>query len=1066
MNIRIAALAAMTTMMTGAAFAAPSSPLFYGYESYNTQERLGWYSLAADGTTGYLWTDKSGSTGIPMTAGWRRDNKLCGISSLLAEGKLYALNYIELDEATGEVILSQGIEAATDNYLNYYITAAYNSTDDHVYGYGYSADGQTMVFKKSSFDITDTEVIKVIGSGETCASLTYNEETGSFIGFNRKSFVSINPATGEQTEIFTPVLSDYQYTVTALSYDPESGLYYWNMVSNNRKSHLYKIDLSQKTCELVCDYNDLSIFSFLVPANPNGDPTAPTKPEFASSGFTGGALEGTVTFKMPTTLINGDRINGNMTWTATVDGNEVANGTASPGTEITFQSGKLTEGMHAFGVRVALGEKTSRQGIWNAFIGNDTPAAPASISLKGTSLTWDAVEIGANGGYVNPSEITYSVYLNGTLQGTTSDTSYTITYPENRPYTSYQASVTAAFSGKTSEAGMSNTVKYGNPVSLPIDLAPSATEAELFESIDALGGSQVWTYDGSSSGRENFTSPLSDGNAVDSWLFMPPVATDAADGVYEFSIRLALSSAEMNEGTIEVMAGTAPEPEAMTSTIITPLALSQTSLKEFKGLFTPAALGNTDKVYIGVRARSESGNYRVYGRRYIVKATDMNATVADAPVVESVEALPEGELKARVSFTLPTKRMNGEAIPSSEKVQAIVQCDINNATVEGAPGSKAIAEVLTNQGENYITVTSSLNGVKGNYGRTRVFTGEAIPGPIRNLKIEIPADNQSCVLSWDAPNEALSEGYLNPEQVKYYYCTYNSTNGTYTPDTNLGEERSYTVMAPAPNRLTNINFAIQTRTDAGSSPEYEGTRIQLGKPYTLAMAEIFYDPEKNKAAMNYSPYTLVTSGNYQGTSWQLTDPKEINAAYEREIPVALIGSGQAGSTGYLQLPKFSTEGCDKAGIEIGIYGEATTPTLEIWGYSTDQADPVAIGSITKYDNGQYARYGFQFPESLQNQGWVTLFFTPQYEVNGNLVISDYLIDRTLGITLPSAEARKLSAEAGKGWLRISGCEAAEVYTIDGRKVWSDTIEGEKTLSLSPAIYIVVSGNESLRTIVK
>lgn len=1067
MNIRIAALAAMTTLMGGAAMAAPSSPVFYGYECYNTREQLGWYSLMPDGLTDWIWTDHSGKTGIPMTAGWRRDGKLCGISSLLAEGKLYALNYLELNEADGSVITSRGIDVGPDDYLNYFMLAAYIPESDRVYGYGWSADGNQFVFKSSNYDITETKVIRIVGSDELCGSLTYSEETGKLVGFNRKSFVYIDPATGNQTEIFTPDLKDYQYSYTALAFEPDSGIYYWNVFTQGGKSHLYAVDLNAHTCKLICDYNDMTQFSFLIPANEKGDPEAPMAPSFEDADFGAGALSGTVSFKMPSTLVNGNTINGNLTWTATIDGEKAAEGEASPSTMIRFEAKDLSEGNHVFAVRATYADKTSRQGSRSIYVGHDTPATPENIVLKGTSLTWNPVEKGADGGYVNPSEISYTVYLNGKKQGETTSTSYTIAYPQGQPYSSYQASVTASYDGKTSEAGTSGIVKYGEPLSAPVDLAPTAAESDLFESTDALGGNAIWSYDGSTSGKENFTSPASQGKAIDSWLFMPPVATPDAEGVYEFSIRTALLDAAQADGTIEIMAGTSPEPEAMTTTIISPLDLTQTSLKEFKGLFTPASLGGADRVFIGVRVRSESGDYRVIARRFIVKTTDMKADVADAPLIESIEALPQGELKARLSIVFPEKYMNGEAIPASTKLTATIQCDYAKTTLEGTPGSKATGEIMTNQGENYITVTSAIAGRNGNYSRARVFTGMAVPAGIRNLRISIPADNMSCDLSWEAPEEALGEGYMDPSEVMYYYCTYNSSTGEYTPDTNLDKSTSYTIDAPSRIKLMNVNFAIQTRTAAGASPELEAATVQLGKPYTLPMTEIFYNPQTGKPTMSYSPYTILRSGDYEGTAWEIKDPSEINQQYAHEFPAALIGTGEAGTTGYIQLPKFSTSNINgKVGIEVTIYGEHTTPSLSVWGYAENQADPVEVGTISRYAYGQYQTYGLELPTSLQGQGWVTLYLTPQYDVEGQIIISNFRVDKGIGISLPTAEQNALTAAGGKGVLNLSGIGDVMVTTLDGRTLWMGHVEGSQSLRLSPALYIVTADGKSSKVLVK
>lgn len=1067
MKLRIAAIAAMTTLMGGTALTASSSPVFYGYECYNTDEQLGWYSLDANGNTEFQWTDAKGATGIPMSAGWRRNDKLCGISSLLVDNKLYALDYVELDEKTGEILLSRPIEAGPGQFQNYFMTAAYNPNDDRVYGYGWSADGNQFVFKSADAEINDVQVIRVISSDEICASLCFNEETGQLVGFNRKSFVTVDPSTGVQTEVFNPGISNYSYSYTAIGYDPESGKYYWNMFTKEPQSHLYEVDLNTKTCVPVCDYYNMTQFSFFVPADTKGDPKSPAKPEFESADFLQGALSGNITFKMPSTLVDGTAINGNLSWRATMDGEEVASGEASPGTAVTFSVKDITEGMHSFAVRATLGDKTSRQGVWNAYIGQDTPAAPTNVNLDGSTLTWDAVTTGANAGYVDPSAISYTVYLNGEKQGETTNNTFTVNYPENKPYTTYTATVTASYSGKTSLAGISQIVRYGNPIPLPVDLNPTIDEAKLFDSFDALGGDATWTYDSSQLGRENYKSPLSEGKPVESWIFMPPVATTDADGVYEFSIRAALADVNLTEGTLEVMVGTAPTPEAMAATVIAPLELTSASIKEFKGLFTPAAMGGTDKVYIGLRVKSETGNYQVIARRFIVKATTMKATVAEAPVIESVEALPQGELKAKVTVVLPSKRMNGETIPAGSKVTANVTCNYNSASTEGEPGSKVEVIVPCSQGENYLTVTSVLNGENGGYRYARVFTGEAIPGGVTNFKIDIPADNLTAVVTWDAPDNVMGEGYFDADKIHYYYCTYNSSAGEYTPEANLGTDKTYTIPAPKPSSLTNVNFAIQSRSAAGASPELVGDRVQLGKPYELPMNESFYNSKNDRPAQTYAPLTMVTYGEYEGTAWYLHDPKDMGEQYIHELPVALMGEGLAGTTGYLQLPKFSTKDCTRAGIELSVYGENTTPEINIWAYSTDnQETPVAVGTIKATHLGSYHFYGLQLPESLQNQGWVSLILNPVYEAESWLAINYYSIVKTLGIELPAADDNSFSAIGGKGELKIKAEGTTTIHTLDGKIIWSGNITGDKTITLSPALYIVTCGQQSTKATVR
>lgn len=1065
MKISIAAIAAMTAIAGGAAFAAPLSTPFKGYESYNYEEKLGWYALKQDGSTEYLWTDKAGERGIPIQSGWMRDGKLCGISSLLAEGKLYALNYVEVNEATGRTILTEGIPVASDNYLNYYLISAYNPDADRVYGYGWSESGQQYVFKSSAHDITDTQVIANVKYDAICSSLTMNTESMELIGFNRVSFVKVDMMTGEQTVIFTPEIKNFQFSYTALAYDPESGKYWWNVITKDQVSHLYSVDMEAKNIEKICDYDNMAIFSFMLPTDAQGDPTAPAKPEYASNTFTGGKLSGTVSFTLPTALGNGDKIEGELGWAATLDGVDVSNGTGAPGQTVTVDFGEVSEGIHKFGLRAFLGDKVSRLGSWTGYVGLDTPATPGNVKLDGTALSWDAVSTGANNGYIDAADVTYTVYLNGESQGTTREHSYTITYPEGATYAPYQASVTATAGGKTSEAGVSNTVKAGRALNLPVDFAPLATETFLFESTDALGGGYVWTYDDSNAGKERFLSPACDG-AIDSWLFMPPVATDDPDGVYEVSVRAALLYADRADGTFEVMAGTEPTPEAMKVQVIEPLELKNIALTEFKGLFTTAGeLGGAKSVYIGIRAKSANGNYRVMARRFSVKETDLKATAPAAPTGITAVAAPKGELKATVSFTLPTKRMNGEALPAGEKVKGTVQCDIMKVSAEGMPGEKVSATVESMQGENYVTVTSEAGGQKGAYGRARVYTGVAIPYHITDLNTSMPADNMTCVISWAAPTEAYGEGYLDQEKINYYYCSYNSATGQYIPEVNIGNDTSYTLKAPSNSKLTNVNFAIQAFSEAGASPQLVGNRVQLGKPYQLPMNENFWDGINGKAEFHYSPYTLITTEQYAGTSWSVSDPSEFGSKFATQPPISLVGSGETGSTGYFQFPKFSTAGLDAASLTMKVFGGADQPSAKVWGYSTEHPEPMEIGTISNRTAG-YHMEGILLPAELQNSGWVTLYMTVDYPTEGNFVMKSFEITRTNAVELPAAEA--VAAVIGmKGAVKISGFTGhATIVTLDGRTVWSADVEGEASAELTPGVYVTVLGEKGFKTTVK
>ena len=227
-----------------------------GYVSYNTAEKLGWYDMDSKGELTFRWVDELASArSYPMVFGWERDGLVCGVSSLLADRILYNYDYVEIDPATGEYLAKNPVSVRNDdgtaNYLNYYHTAAYDPVSDRVYGYGYNAAGDAFVFKSSAYDMTDTKIIRVVADSEYCASLTWNQDEQRLVGFNRVSFVYIDPATGVQTEVYKEPVADYQYSYTGLVYDPRERGYYWNYFTKDNVSHMALVDLTAKTIKEV-----------------------------------------------------------------------------------------------------------------------------------------------------------------------------------------------------------------------------------------------------------------------------------------------------------------------------------------------------------------------------------------------------------------------------------------------------------------------------------------------------------------------------------------------------------------------------------------------------------------------------------------------------------------------------------------------------------------------------------------------------------------------------------------------------------------------------------------------
>ena len=1066
-------LCALTALMvlTGAGEAVASSDaLFQGYQSYNTEERLGWYSLEEDGYTEWMWTDPNGHKGIPMVAGWMRDGRLCGISSVISEGRLIAYDYVELVPETGEVVNTKKLPVGNGQFLDYYVIAAYNPVDGRVYGYGNTADGTAIAFKSSAADMTDTRIIKIVEGSDVCSSLTFNSSTLKLVGFNRQSFIEIDMETGDQTVLYNPSIRDFQYTYTGMAYDSSDGRYYWNMFTSDNVSHLYKVDITGRRIQLVKDYDNMTQFSFILSPADEGNPLAPEAPKVTSFDFPNGNLSGSVNFTMPANSVNGSAISGSMTWELSVDGVKAADGTASAGEKVSARVENLAEGSHTFTVTATSGEYTSVRGVGQTYIGFDTPMAPTDVTLDGTALKWNAVTEGTHGGYVDPAAVSYKISLNGEEQLTTKSTSATITYPAGRPYQAYTATVTAVAADKSSEAGTSNVYCYGSGIPVPVDYVPDASQQYLFTLVDAKGGDNLWEFDATIGGRECFISPLTE-TASDSWVFTPPLKADDPANAYEVSIRAALQYEGYDKGYFEVMVGTAPTPEAMVKTVIPATSLYLSTINEYKGVFVPTGeLANADRIYVGLRAVSADGGFQMKARRFIVRKSNVSPEAPAAPVILEATAAPKGELKADVKFTFPTEALNGTKLDPNTELTATVTCDLFKSTVKGKPGETVTATVQTNQGNCNLTVFATRDGKNGAEAAIRIFTGIAVPAPIDKLNLKIADDNLSCDISWEVPTETYGGGYLNPDDITYWYCEYNSTLGEYTPVREIGHDNHYVLETPNKKRLSNINFTIQAASSAGAAPLYTGEKIQLGPPYLLPMEENFHNPETDKNVLTYSPYTLVTTGENAGTSWAVEDPMTTSVRYETKYGIALIGGGDAGTLGFFQFPKFTTEGMEQVVFNPNVFGGSTMPETEVWGYSSKHSEPMLIGQLKPAGDG-FHNSPISLPAEFLDCGWVTLYFNVKYtDPIQKFVMQSFIISKD-GSDVESViadSAMQPRVRVADGAVEIYGFDGdATVCTADGTLVWRGTVslDAPARVNLASGLYIVNGGNAALKVLV-
>lgn len=1048
---------------------APDGAILQGYEGYNTDEKLGWYYVDGEGATTYAWTDVYGQNGSPLVFGWMKDGNICGVSSLIQGGMMHYYQYLEIDPATGEYVESFAVPLKQNgvmDYSPYYTIAAYVPSEGRIYGYGYNASSDAFVFKSSSTDFKDTRIIREVEDSEICSSLTFNETEGKLIGFNRVSFVEIDLLTGTQTPVYTPSSDlNYQYTNTALVFDSNSKQYYWNYFTKDNKSHLATIDFAARRFNVVKNYDDMTLFTVLFGMPKAVDPNAPASAEFVEINLPEGATSGSIKFRLPAAGQN-IAATDKVKWTLSAGSATLAQGEGAPGQEVTAKVNNLAEGQTNFIIVVEVNGYESLPAQQAYFVGEDTPAVPSNVVLTKEALKWDAVTKGQHDGYVNQANLTYNVYLNNQLQGSTSETTYAIEYPEGLVYSVYQASVEAVSGEKMSLPAQSNTILFGSPLEIPVTFTPSDEQALLFTTEDVDGNGNCWTYDNSVSNRGSFISGYSNNSMIDEWLFLPPVDASDPDAVYQISMRAGLNTEGGNRALLDIKGGTEASSEAMTYDMLSGQVLTDARQKQFVGYFTPSgSLKDADQVVIGIRAYVPSGGSQIRARNFQITKTDMSAQAPAAVSYLRAVAGQKGALSATISFRMPTTRLNGEAIPENTEIEVVVRGD-NKVTVKGLPGSTQSVEVQAYRGINEFTVTPKIGSDSGAASSIELYCGVDIPAGVYNFVVDVDEDNMVANISWDAPEVGLNGGYVDPEAVTYAFCLYNSSTGEYEPVEDLGKSKSYVFKASS-ETLANYRFAIQSSSEAGVTPQLVGERVQLGNPYQLPMSENFYNAQAGKPAMHYAPYTLVTSEAYSGTSWAIDDPSSIRADYTNRNHVAMIGSCDgADKVGYMEFPKFSTAGKSGLSMSFNIYQGQFAPVITLYARTLGMEGYEEIGKIPSSTESGYNIVEVKFPAEYDNQGWVSVYMSPHYDsAIQNVVLSQFRVDCAddsveevvRGGCAVYASAGQLTVEAEAG-------SPVAVYSVDGRVVASFASNGVDTVKLPAGVYVVKVGSETVKVI--
>lgn len=1079
---RETAAPAATSMPAQPRFASPPLKVeaasgIYGYLFYfnGTNLQQGLYSIAPSTGATYLWSDYYTSNSMPMMSGWLRNGTLNGLNAMSLMGGYLFYGQVEIDMTNGDVI--NWIQLRNDNDVsNMYLTNAYRILDDHVYGYGPTADGQSYAFKIADADNIDTtEILKEVEIDEVCTALCYNVQDDMFYGVSYTGkFVKVD-TKGNQTELFDLGITNLSTTVSGIVYSASEKAYIYNAYLKGNSSAMYSIDPVAKKATKLMNCSNGQEYIFMVTTEVNADSDAPAKAVLDSYLFDKAALSGTAAFTIAGKTVGGSNISGSLNWRLLVDGNQLSTGTTTAGSKQTISIPEVTNGLHTFAFATSRDGNYSEPTTFTTWVGTDYPKAPENLVLTETKLTWDAVTEGVHGGYVDASAIRYEVTLNDETVVTTSSTSCTITLPQGKPFTTYTARVRAIADSKQSEEGVSNFITYGEPLEIAPNLHFTPTEeqvglftfVDLDGKLDSEGNPRNWHYS-TTMGFPSFAS----GADGDDLLIFPPINLSDTENAYRFEMEAGLIRDIDVTGTLEVLIGREPKLESMTQVIVPERQFYHMAgdiVVEYFGVKEPGTY------YIGIRAKSHNVAFHVSD--IDLNTSTVSNSVPSLPSDLSATAAADGARKATVTFKMPVKTVTGVTIDANTELTARLTArefvpfkpdegeEAGSTTVKGKPGETVTATVDTRQGYNTIGVCCAQGDSYGAEATMTLYTGIYKPYRVENFKGVVSEDDMTLHLSWTPPVESSEMQPGLPIGNTFYYTVWHYSNG-WVHLANVGWDiLDYELKLPEDADQDLYTIGVMALNDAGQSDYIEYSGWILGPPYKLPMNETFAGGDTE-----YWPIMTVRPDNsYQGTDWTLEDPARLNGQFANNSGIALVGYiGQDGinsAKARVGLPKFSTESSKVASFTLSYWGGPNEAPMSLYAETFGSEGPAKIAT---FPTGKgWMTKTVTIPAEYLGKKWMQLFIDADFASPNNFAIIDgYAI---AGPSLIEGIGAEGSIFAAGGMIHVAGFAGQPLTITDmsGRNIAEcKELQDVNGFAVAPGVYIVKAGSTVRKVAVK
>lgn len=802
-----------------------------------------------------------------------------------------------------------------------------------VYGQFYANNYDSVEFATVDFEHiqstggrTAIRTVHTDGSDTIFVALAFNDGGQLYSVTNGGSFMRVNKNTGIGTVVgtigFIPTAN-----LQAMAYDKKNSRFLWNGIrkvvvsadSTAYVSSLYSIDPATGHATKLYDMpGNAEFISLYVPYTP--DAQAPDTVKSLSTSFEKGSSTGTVSFTLPNKTAGGNDLSGSLHWTLKAGTETIANGNAEAGASVTTQV-TIPTGYATFFVSVSNsageGKAVHTDNVWFGF-DIPKPVTATSLTINGNTgvvnLTWTKPDEGIHGGYIG--DLTYNLkeYPTGNVINGVSGTSYTTTVSGD-VLTAYYYDIVPV--SQVNEAGEGvRTVRkwFGSYVEIPYK--ETFQDAASLEAWFVTGsGNSLWQWDSyvpdyMSSTAPSFHAASTGGN--NAWL-MSPYLNLKSDRKYVISFETTVplnpnSSTIDYQHTFNLYFG----KSRSTSNTLLAGSIKQTTLTNQVLNSKYVVAPDTDGKYcfaIQDITPKTSFSGDIYFDNFKVETYALYVA-PDSCRNFSIIPAERGELSATITFTTPTRTMEGKELASLTGAYIVRDDSVVVKHFDAAtPGQVLTAvdtTVPTDGLHKYTVYATNEAGGEGVKFDSTVYVGVDIPLQPRPLKLINNGDGTG-VYQWAEPSETgVNGGYVNPSDLTYnlYYLS-----GSNPVLVRSGITANYAdVTIPKTGAQSRLYYLVSAVSRAGEGQLVISPYTLRGAPYEAPFKESFADYN-----ISTTPWIAIA---YDNNNFQLTN----ETTYDGDGG-ALYYTNVSGGHGLCTLfsPKISLENCVQPSIKLNYY---------------------------------------------------------------------------------------------------------------------------------------------------